>query len=67
MSSYRTGVYVVDRRSNLIGRVMGNEGPNLQLRAPSGGREWDCPPGCARLATEREAGIAASGAEKAHR
>lgn len=65
--SYRPGVYVVDRRTNKLGRVMGREGPYMQLRPPGGGTEWDCPPDAARLATEqerRDAGIAANGTER---
>ncbi|WP_432093678.1 hypothetical protein [Streptomyces sp. bgisy100] len=38
------GAYVVDVREDRIGRVMGHEGPYVQLRPPGGGLEWDCPP-----------------------
>ncbi|MFG2226043.1 hypothetical protein [Streptomyces sp. NPDC048644] len=64
--SYRSGVYVVDRRTNRLGRVVGNQGPCLQLRPPGGGVGWGCPSGHARLATAREqraAGIRADEAE----
>ncbi|MCB5912275.1 hypothetical protein [Streptomyces pinistramenti] len=64
--SYRTGIYVIDRRTGRLGRVMGCEGTYLQLRPPGGGIEWDCPPGDARLSTARErraAGIRADEAE----
>ncbi|MEU2261070.1 hypothetical protein ABZ557_12460 [Streptomyces sp. NPDC019645] len=36
--------YMIDSRDGRIGRVMGREGPYVQLRPPGGGREWDCPP-----------------------
>ncbi|OEV29043.1 hypothetical protein AN219_18645 [Streptomyces nanshensis] len=61
--SYRPGVYVVDRRRNKLGRVVGNDGPYLLLRPPAGGVEWNCPPESARLSTpheRREARIAAN-------
>ncbi|MGW5736797.1 MULTISPECIES: hypothetical protein [Streptomyces] len=35
------GTLVVDVRRQLLGRVMGHEGPYVQLRPPGGGREWD--------------------------
>ncbi|MEU6676704.1 hypothetical protein [Streptomyces sp. NPDC046925] len=31
-------------RRQRLGRVMGHEGPYLQLRPPGGGREWDADP-----------------------
>lgn len=52
--SYRKGVYVVDRRTNRVGKVMETHGMYMQLRPPRGGVEWDCPPASARLATARE-------------
>ncbi|MFF5582733.1 hypothetical protein [Streptomyces hygroscopicus] len=64
--SYPTGTYVVDQRRNRLGRVMGSEGPYIQLRPPGGGQEWDCPPDATRPATESErraAGIAANGTD----
>lgn len=48
------GAYVVDTRSGRVGRVMGREGPYLQLRPLGGGVEWDCPPAMARPATRDE-------------
>lgn len=42
------GRYVVDMRDGRLGRVMGHEGPYVQLRPPGGGREWDCPPAALR-------------------
>ncbi|MCT2593002.1 hypothetical protein LHJ74_28165 [Streptomyces sp. N2-109] len=64
-SDYRPGVYLVDRRTHRVGRLMeANGSPYYLLRAPTGGREWECPPSAVRLATERErraAGIAANG------
>jgi hypothetical protein len=38
-----TGSFAVDTRTNRIGQVMGCEGPYVQLRPPTGGREWDVP------------------------
>lgn len=35
---------VVDKRTGKVGRVMGSEGPRIQLRPPGGGREWDADP-----------------------
>ncbi|MFJ9430508.1 hypothetical protein ACIRQY_12635 [Streptomyces sp. NPDC101490] len=32
---------VLDTARNRVGRVMGSEGPYLQLRPLGGGREWD--------------------------
>ncbi|WP_409062953.1 hypothetical protein [Streptomyces sp. SYP-A7185] len=37
-----------------LGRVMGHEGPYLQLRPPGGGREWDADPDRVREAKEDE-------------
>ncbi|MGW2654789.1 hypothetical protein ACWC1D_14210 [Streptomyces sp. NPDC001478] len=45
------GAYVVDVRDGRIGRVMGHVGPDVQLRPPGGGAEWDCPPDCVRPAS----------------
>lgn len=44
MNAGGTDEYVIDSRDGRIGRVMGREGPYVQLRPPGGGREWDCPP-----------------------
>ncbi|MGE6736816.1 hypothetical protein, partial [Streptomyces sp. NPDC059900] len=38
------GALVIDLRRQCLGRVMGHEGPYLQLRPPGGGREWDADP-----------------------
>lgn len=62
--TYRPGVWLLDRRSGVVGRLVEVAGPWLVLRAPVGGREWECPPGAVRLATQRErwaAGVAANG------
>lgn len=48
------GSYVVDTRNGRVGRVMGHEGPYVQLRPYGGGREWDCTPEAARTATSAE-------------
>ncbi|MGW5733370.1 MULTISPECIES: hypothetical protein [Streptomyces] len=37
-----------------LGRVMGHEGPYLQLRPPGGGREWDADPADVREAVGDE-------------
>ncbi|MFG2209202.1 hypothetical protein [Streptomyces sp. NPDC048638] len=49
------GGYVVDVRDGRLGKVMGQEGPYVQLRPPGGGREWDCPPDAVRPAGSRDA------------
>jgi hypothetical protein len=38
------GTLARDTRRNKVGRVMGHLGPYVQLRPPSGGREWDAKP-----------------------
>ncbi|MFF8655998.1 hypothetical protein [Streptomyces huasconensis] len=48
------GSYVVDTRNGRVGRVMGYEGPYVQLRPYGGGREWDCAPEAIRTATVAE-------------
>ncbi|WP_447042311.1 hypothetical protein [Streptomyces sp. DSM 118878] len=48
------GSYVVDTRNGRIGRVMGHEGPYVQLRPYGGGCEWDCTPEAVRTATQAE-------------
>ncbi|WP_439940039.1 hypothetical protein [Streptomyces sp. BBFR115] len=45
---------MVDSRTGRIGRVMGNEGPYVQLRPLNGGREWDVPPDQLRAPTPAE-------------
>ncbi|MFI1257115.1 hypothetical protein ACH4U6_25505 [Streptomyces netropsis] len=49
------GTFVVDTRHGKVGQVMGHEGPRLQLRPPSGGREWEAAPDSVRPATGAEA------------
>ncbi|EST38828.1 hypothetical protein N566_05360 [Streptomycetaceae bacterium MP113-05] len=44
------GSYAVDVRTGILGEVMGHEGPYVQLRPLSGGREWDVPPESLRTA-----------------
>lgn len=48
------GAYAVDTRTGQVGRVMGHEGPYIQLRPFGGGREWDCTPDALRTATDSE-------------
>ncbi|MGW6054449.1 hypothetical protein [Streptomyces sp. NPDC055189] len=45
---------VIDTRRMRLGRVMGHEGPYVQLRPPGGGREWDARPEDVRPAREEE-------------
>ncbi|MEU1211896.1 hypothetical protein ACFYSH_00900 [Streptomyces sp. NPDC005791] len=44
------GTFAMDGRDGRVGRVMGRVGPNVQLRPPGGGAEWDCPPEAVRPA-----------------
>ncbi|WP_394434298.1 hypothetical protein [Streptomyces sp. SGAir0957] len=48
------GTYAVDMSTGRVGRVMGHEGPYVQLRPFGGGREWDCAPDIVREATTTE-------------
>ncbi|MFE5031339.1 MULTISPECIES: hypothetical protein [unclassified Streptomyces] len=48
------GALVVDAETNRLGYVMGHEGPYVQLRPVTGGREWDADPARVRPATEGE-------------
>ncbi|MGW1889014.1 hypothetical protein ACWCP6_01975 [Streptomyces sp. NPDC002004] len=48
------GSYAVDVRTGQVGRVMGHEGPYVQLRPLGGGREWDVAPEEVRTATSQE-------------
>ncbi|MET9844597.1 hypothetical protein ACFZC6_24310 [Streptomyces ossamyceticus] len=59
------GTYAVDTRTGQVGRVMGHEGPYVQLRPVGGGREWDCPPRSLRAATAVERLCAATAHENA--
>ncbi|MBB5116798.1 hypothetical protein AF335_30110 [Streptomyces eurocidicus] len=47
-------VYVIDTRTDTVGEVMDHQGPRLQLRPPTGGREWEADPGATRPATTAE-------------
>ncbi|MFE0179039.1 hypothetical protein ACFWZ2_42705 [Streptomyces sp. NPDC059002] len=51
---YPIGTLVVDEEKGKPGRVMGHEGPYIQLRPPGGGREWDADPSRVRPADEAE-------------
>ncbi len=42
------GALIIDTARQRLGMVMGHLGGRLQLRAPSGGVEWDCTPEFAR-------------------
>ncbi|MER6091127.1 hypothetical protein ABT172_24625 [Streptomyces bluensis] len=59
------GTYAVDTLTGRVGRVMGYEGPYVQLRPVGGGREWDCAPECLRAATTIERLRAATAYENA--
>ncbi|MER6329261.1 hypothetical protein ABT298_07965 [Streptomyces sp. NPDC001034] len=48
------GALVIDTASDRLGYVMGREGPYVQLRPVTGGREWDADPARVRPATEDE-------------
>jgi hypothetical protein len=48
------GTLVVDTERNKLGYVMGHEGPYVQLRPVTGGREWDAEPARVRRATDAE-------------
>ncbi|MFF7360444.1 hypothetical protein [Streptomyces sp. NPDC008125] len=37
------GSFAVDARTGEVGRVVGRVGPDVRLRPPGGGPEWDCP------------------------
>ncbi|GAA1350398.1 hypothetical protein ACFPK5_17405 [Streptomyces beijiangensis] len=51
----KVGTYAVDSRSGKVGRVMAREDGFVQLRAPGGGVEWDCPPEVLRAVEVGEA------------
>ncbi|MEV4858908.1 hypothetical protein [Streptomyces ossamyceticus] len=51
---HEVGAIVRDTGRNRTGRVMGHEGPYVQLRPVGGGREWDARPGDLRPATRDE-------------
>jgi hypothetical protein len=53
MTAYKpnTGDLVEDTSTKKIGKVMGFEGPYVQLRPVDGGREWDARPEKLRPAT----------------
>ncbi|MGX6744313.1 hypothetical protein [Streptomyces peucetius] len=48
------GVAVHDSAHDRIGRVMGHEGPYVQVRPLAGGREWDAEPDHLRALTQDE-------------
>jgi hypothetical protein len=48
------GGVVHDSVRDRVGRVMGHEGPYIQLRPLGGGREWDAAPGHLRTLTPAE-------------
>ncbi|MBM7056393.1 MULTISPECIES: hypothetical protein [Streptomyces] len=45
------GAFAVDARDGRVGRVTGRSGPDVRLRPPGGGPEWDCPPEAVRTAS----------------
>lgn len=54
MTEPAVGSYAIDTSTGRVGRVMGHEGPYVQLRPIGGGREWDCDPEVLRTATVAE-------------
>ncbi|MGY1501333.1 hypothetical protein ACW4TU_32940 [Streptomyces sp. QTS52] len=48
------GAAVHDSARDRVGRVMGHEGPYMQLRPLAGGREWDAEPNRLRTLTPAE-------------
>ncbi|MFE4540522.1 hypothetical protein ACFRKB_36575 [Streptomyces scopuliridis] len=48
------GESVHDTARDRVGRVIGNEGPYIQLRPLAGGREWDADPDHLRTLTPAE-------------
>nr|WP_190057813.1 hypothetical protein [Streptomyces echinoruber] len=48
------GTAVRDTACDRVGVVMGHQGPYLQLRPLSGGREWDADPGGVQPLTRAE-------------
>ncbi|WP_030761761.1 hypothetical protein [Streptomyces griseus] len=48
------GAYVVEIRTGRVARVMGHDGPYVQVRPLGGGREWDVTPEDLREATSAE-------------
>ncbi|MGW0824687.1 hypothetical protein [Streptomyces sp. NPDC002845] len=67
MTAYlpRLGDTVEDTGRKRVGKVMGFEGPYVQLRPVGGGREWDTRPENLRQLTPAEAlsaGVAAANA-----
>lgn len=59
------GSYAVDTCTGRVGRVMGHEGPYVQLRPVGGGKQWDCVPESLRAATTIERLRAATAYENA--
>lgn len=59
------GSVAKDTRKNAVGRVMGHEGPYVQLRPVGGGKEWDAAPDDLRVATHVEAARAGADAASA--
>lgn len=57
MTAYMPSVgdVVEDTGRKRVGRVMGSEGPYVQLRPIGGGREWDAEPDKLRPATSAQA------------
>ncbi|WP_434098345.1 hypothetical protein [Streptomyces mirabilis] len=54
MSERPEGALVFDTARDELGYVMGHEGPYVQLRPVTGGREWDADPARVRPATDDE-------------
>ncbi|MEH6376195.1 hypothetical protein V7793_17980 [Streptomyces sp. KLMMK] len=66
--TYRVGAYVVDTREGRIAQVIGHRGPQVQVRTPGGGLEWEVPASALRLAMsqEREAFRALANSDGTH-
>jgi hypothetical protein len=60
----KLGDLVEDTGAQRVGRVMGFEGPYVQLRPVDGGREWDARPERLRPATLAE--VLSTGVAKAN-
>ncbi|WP_409235688.1 hypothetical protein [Streptomyces sp. PA5.6] len=65
VTQYEIGALVIDSARQRLGMVMGHLGGHLQLRAPSGGVEWDCTPEFARTPLSGEVVTATTPGQRA--